>query len=319
MNAQGNRISNWAEYNKALVTRGSITFWISEDSSSSWYYDGKRAPGGRKVYSDHAVMICLTLKEMYSLTLRQTQGFVDSIAQLISDSSIKSPSYSQLCRRRQSISVKLSKKAKFSQNHCVLVDSTGIKIYGQTEWYESKYGKKQRQKWRKLHVLVDHHSQSILGAKLTVAYTHDATHFNDLINMLPKDSRAQTIIGDGCYSLHQCHDAADRYGAHLLAPPHCNALLQRENRGYKYKPATLRRDEAIEYVRKHETHELGLAAWKESVNYHRRSLVETAMFRLKTIFGEEIRAKNLHIQQQVMYIRCLALNKMTSIGMPSYL
>ena len=318
MNKQSTRIRNWHHYNRALINRGSITFWLNDEAVSDWYYRGKQKPGGKLIYSDLAVKVSLTIKEVYRLAYRQTQGLVDSLFKILNIGTYHSPHYTRLCRRIKDISIEFTEKARTSSSVCVLVDSTGIKVFGESEWYSYKHIKNMRRKWRKLHICVNHETQTILSAELTAAYVHDASHFHHLIEDLPKNKDVKTIIGDGSYSLHRCHVVAKKKKAKLIAPPHRNSRKQCENRNYRNKEPTPERDSSIDFIRRYSSHTEGLKSWKDFFLYHRRSLVETAMFRLKTNFGEYVRAKSLETQQQIMLIRCDALNKMTSLGMPKY-
>lgn len=316
MSKQSYQVRNWSQYNKSLVQRGSLTIWFSEESLRTWFYNGERKRGGVKIYSDMAITTALILKEVYKLPYRACEGFIKSILQLLSINEIKSPNYSTICRRAKSVTINLSNKLSRNENVCVLVDSTGIKVQGESEWYMKKHQKLTRQKWKKLHLAIDHSNQQILGVKTTNSYVHDATHFGDLIDDIDSEIDVDTIIGDGSYSLHTSHYHAQKKGAKLIAPPHRNSRKKSENKDYKYKPETPMRDEAIDYVRQYENFDIGLAAWKKENDYHRRSLVETAMFRLKTSFGDTIKAKLDCTQSVLLKIRCLILNKMASIGMP---
>lgn len=314
------KVRNWSKYNKSLVQRGSLTLWFSEESVKKWFYDGKRKHGGVKIYSDMAILTGLILKEVYKLTYRACQGMIDSVLRLLGIKGLTSPNYTTLCRRAKTIDVKFKSSVNIKDNICVLVDSTGIKVQGETEWYAKKHQKLSRQKWKKLHIAIDHDTQQILGVKTTDSYVHDATHFGDVIDAIDSNIKIETIIGDGSYSLHTSHNHAQNRGARLIAPPHRNSRKKAENSDYRNKPETPMRDAAIDYVREFDTFDEGLAAWKKENDYHRRSLVETAMFRLKSSFGGSINAKLVSTQEKLLKIRCIILNKMASIGMPeSYL
>lgn len=313
------RVRNWKYYNKSLVQRGSLTIWFSEESLDKWFYDGKRKRGGIKLYSDIAILTALVLKEVYKLTYRSCQGLIASLLVLLKLKKIKPPNYTTICRRAKNLKVKISSEVKSSEKVCVLVDSTGIKVQGETQWYLQKHKKLSRQKWKKLHISMDHGTHQILSAITTDSYVHDASHFGNLIKEIDKQIKIDTIIGDGCYSLHTSHIHAQQRGAKLIAPPHINSRKKSENTDYRHSPETPLRDEAIEYVRQFDTFEEGLKAWKQDSNYHyhRRSLIETAMFRLKSVFTGSIKAKLDCTQAVLLKIRCLILNKMTELGMPS--
>jgi hypothetical protein len=62
--------------------------------------------------------------------------------------------------------------------------------------------------------------------------------------------------------------------------------------------------------------EVGRDEWEKEVGYHRRSLAETAMMRLKTIFSDRLKSREWRRQETELRLRCGALNKMTSLGMP---
>lgn len=100
--------------------------------------------------------------------------------------------------------------------------------------------------------------------------------------------------------------------AEVLIPPRKNAHIWRHGNS---KQERHKRDENLRYIRKH-----GRKHWKEASGYHIRSLAETLIFRLKTIFGDKLSARLLETQTTQALLRCLALNKMTHLGLPeSYL
>jgi len=319
MSKQQYRVRNWNEYNKSLVSRGSITVWFEPDSLSKWLYSGKQNKGGVKKYSDFAIEVALTIKEVYKLTYRAAQGFIESLLSILQIKNTAAPNYTTLCRRAKTLNINISKMAKNNRNVCVLIDSTGLRVVGESEWYHSKYYNKtkKRQTWRKLHIAIDHNTLHVLNAVTTESHVHDATHFPSVISGIDPSINIDTVIGDGSYSLHTCHVHADKKGVSLIAPPHTNSNTHSENRNYKNKPPTPQRDKAINFVRKFQSFEQGLKKWKLANNYYRRSLVENTMFRLKSVFGDKIKCKTMQVQQTILAIRCLALNKMTDLGMPN--
>ena len=105
------RVKNWSEYEKALVQRGSITFWLSEDLEKTWLYIGEKQRGSQFDYSDKAIEIMLTLKEVFHLTNRGVEGFVRSLFQMMNiDLSV--PDHSTLSKRGKTLKVKLPKKSE---------------------------------------------------------------------------------------------------------------------------------------------------------------------------------------------------------------
>ena len=77
------RVKNWSDYDKALVQRGSITFWMSDDFEKTWMYAGEKQRGSQYDYTDQAILIMLTIKEVFHLTNRGVEGFVRSIFRMM--------------------------------------------------------------------------------------------------------------------------------------------------------------------------------------------------------------------------------------------
>ena len=148
------RASNWAEYDRALVQRGDITFWISEDAVSTWKPAPTGLRGGQKKFSDHAIETALTLRLVFKLPLRQAEGFLRSVLSLMSVD-LEAPDHTTLSRRGQSLKVDLHPVAGNKPFHPI-VDSTGLSIVGEGEWASAKYGGRGKRAWKKLHsVLID--------------------------------------------------------------------------------------------------------------------------------------------------------------------
>ena len=148
------RIRNWRDYNSALVRRGSLTLWVEQGAVNKWR--DTAAPvrrGRRRFYSDLAITCALTLREVYGLPLRATQGLVRSVLRLLG-ADLPAPHYSTLSRRAAALDVKLPRLSTGALH--LAVDSTGVKLYGEGEWKVRLHGKEKRRTWRKLHLLIDH-------------------------------------------------------------------------------------------------------------------------------------------------------------------
>ena len=299
------RVKNWSEYEKALVQRGSITFWLSEDLEKTWLYIGEKQRGSQFDYSDKAIEIMLTLKEVFHLTNRGVEGFVRSLFQMMNiDLSV--PDHSTLSKRGKTLKVKLPKKASGSLN--LVLDSTGLKIYGEGEWKVRKHGYSKRRTWRKLHLGADPENGEIQAVLLTENSVTDDAAVKGLLEQIEQTLLA--CAADGAYDKRKVYDALNQHSpdVRILIPPRKNARIWQHGNS---KAERLKRDENLRYIRKH-----GRQQWKDDSGYHMRSLSETAMFRLKTIFGGELSARLLETQTTQTLIRCLALNKMTHLGMP---
>lgn len=187
-----------------------------------------------------------------------------------------------------------------------MVDSTGVKIYGEGEWKVRQHGWTRRRTWRKLHVGVDEATGEIRAAVVTTNNYGDGQVLPELLAQV--ESELWQITGDGGYDDRQCYDAISERGARAVIPPQKGARIWRHGNRKAERQA---RDENVRSIRRH-----GRAKWKRESQYHRRSLAETTMFRLKMIFGERVAAHGFDGQTAQMLVRCAVLNRMTHLGMP---
>ncbi len=149
-------VTNWREYNDALVKRGSLTLWIDEAVIERWH----KVSGKGAIYHDDAILCALSLRSVFGLALRQTQGFLQSLAQML-DLSVTIPHYSTLSRRANGLNVPFRRSNSQGRPVHMVIDSTGLKLYGEGEWMVRTHGKKKRRSWRKLHLGVDEASNEI--------------------------------------------------------------------------------------------------------------------------------------------------------------
>ena len=191
------RVINWAEYNESLRQRGDLTIWVSDEAQSMWSAPRRTSRGGQRRYSDLAIETCLTLRTAYRLGLRQTQGLMGSIGTLMG-LDIRVPDYSTLSRRANGLSiVQVMRQAGSVPVHLV-VDSTGLKIFGEGEWLAQKHKIKGiRRRWRKLHLGLDLHSGTIVCANLTHDDVGDSTALPGLLDQL--DAPVTGFLADGAY------------------------------------------------------------------------------------------------------------------------
>jgi len=303
------RVRNWSEYEKALVQRGSITFWLTDDFEKVWLYAGEKQRGSQFDYSEKAIEIMLTIKEVFHLSNRSVEGFVRSVFWML-NIHLPVPDHSTLSKRGKSFSVKLPKNTKGCMN--LVLDSTGLKVYGEGEWKVRKHGYSKHRTWRKLHVGANPDNGEIQVAVLTGNSTTDDAVVKEMLAQI--EQTLLSCAADGAYDKRKVYDALDEHSpdVEILIPPRKNAHIWQHGNS---KEERLKRDENLRYIRKH-----GRQQWKQDSGYHIRSLAETIMFRLKTIFGDKLSARLLETQSSQALIRCLALNRMTHLGMPdSYL
>jgi len=297
------RIRNWKPYNDALVSRGSLTLWVDQATLEAWRHQGPPQRGAQFRYSDTAIQCVLTLRSVYHLPLRATEGFARSIFGLM-NLDLDVPDYSTLCRRASTLQVTLPKHAE-GPLHLVL-DSTGLKVYGEGEWKVRQHGFSKRRTWLKLHLAIDPATHEIRAALVSDPGVTDAEAVPDLLAQ--EESPVEGVEADGAYDRRSVYEELERRGAKAIIPPRRDAKIRRH--GNSSGPR-LARDENLRRIRR-----IGRAAWKRESGYHRRSLGETAMFRMKTIFGGGVSSRRTERQAKEVGIRCRALNIMTHQGMP---
>lgn len=306
MSKQEQKIRNWSDYNKALVNRGSITLWFDEDSIKNWYNNSNSKSQGRpKLYSDTAVLCSLSIKAVFHLPLRATEGLISSLIQLMG-LSIQPPNYSTLSRRQKALEIDLAKiPIKGPIN--IVVDSTGLKVYGEGEWKVRQHGYSKRRTWRKLHLAVNPKNHIIEASVATTNDYKDNQVIEDLLEQVTND--ILQVCADGAYDSENCYQALSERDIKATIPPRKGAKIRQHGNSHS-EPH--QRDENLRNIRK-----IGKKSWKKESGYHQRSLSETAMFRIKTIFGAKLMSRDFANQGIEALIWCRALNIMTTLGMPA--
>ena len=295
------RIRNWKQYNIALRSRGSLSLWIDQSLIDSWLSAAKSGRRGSSIkYAVSAILALLAVGQLFHLPLRQTQGFASSLFHLL-NISLPVPDYSTLSRRSAKLKVKLASKPAVKISH-LLVDSTGLKVFGEGEWKVRTHGKDKRRTWRKLQISMDGESLLITAAVVTDNKTLDRKALAQLLE--ETQGEIELVCADGAYDTTACYKAIKQRGGVPVIPPKSNAVIG----GKKWFEG---RDD---HLRKIE--EIGLKEWKKQSQYHRRSLVENAFYRLKAIFSEKLRSRTEERQTTEALIRCAVMNRLTSLGMP---
>jgi hypothetical protein len=294
-------IRNWKAYNQSLVQRGSLTIWFDQAALAGWQRNQRAGQVGHPTtYADVAIVCALTLKAVYQLKLRQTEGFVRSLLQLL-ELDLPVPDYSTLSRRAASLQVALPRQAHTERLH-VLVDASGVKVFGEGEWKVRQHGWSKHRTWRKMHLGVDEASREIVAQVMTPSSTSDKEMLPTVLSQV--DEPIKQVCTDGAYDYQTCYEAVAMRGAQATIPPRENAAIN-EGAAWEARNANIRR-----------IAEIGRKAWKVESGYHRRSLAETTMYRMKTIFGDDLQSRHEERQKTEVAIRCAALNRMTHLGMP---
>jgi hypothetical protein len=301
------KITNWRKYNESLVERGSITFWFSEDVIDNWHHTNARPRVGHPfVYSDTAVECLLVLRELFQLPYRQTEGLGKSLAQLM-QIALDIPDYTSLAKRAAKLGVVLDVR-KHNGPIDVVVDSTGLKVFGEGEWKMRKHGKSKRRTWRKLHLAVNPDTHEIEAETLTENSCDDASQVDDLLDQVA--GKIDGFYGDGAYDKWKVYETLGNRRIKAIVPPQRNAKIKRHGNS---SGRPLSRDVAIRAIRHR-----GRRRWKEDIGYHRRSLSETAMYRMKCCFGDHLKNREILNQRTETRLRSKILNKFTRLGLPEF-
>jgi len=303
------RIRNWSEYNKALVQRGSITLWFSNEAIEGWHENERTGKKGRpRIYSNDAILCALMIRAVYHFPLRALQGFLLSLIALMSPSLLV-PCYTRICRRAKELGQELKKLSRKRPTDIVF-DSSGVKVYGEGEWKVRQHGKSKRRIWRKIHLAVCPDSQEIILSELTENNKADAPVACRMISKLPKS--VKTAFGDGAYDKQKFYHCCHGRNIASKVPPRRGGRLSDQRK----RPWMKDRNEALRAIRGLGGDDDARKLWKKLCGYHKRSLAETAMYRFKRIFGGEFRSRKLEYQRAELYAKSLVMNKMTKLGMP---
>jgi len=294
-------VGHWAEYDRALVRRGDVTLWLSQDALDAWRPPPTGRPGGPRKFSDASIEIALTLRLVFRLPLRQTEGFLRSIFVLL-DVDLPAPDHTTLSRRGQHLDLVLSHFPVREPLHMV-VDSTGLSVFGEGKWAAAKHGRRGKRGWKKLHLGVDR-SGMIVAQAVTESTGDDATTGVVLIEQV--DTDLASVTADTAYDTRGFYNAAGARGARVIVPPTKTASLSRRG------PRSGVRDRTVRRVRA-----LGRRRWKKASRYHRQARAENAVFRYKSIVGAELRARSAAGRQAEALLGCNILNRMTALGRPA--
>lgn len=299
------RIRNWREYEHGLRSRGDVTIWLSEQAIAAWTPAKNGLRGGQRRYSNLAILTALTLRVLYRLPLRQTEGFLDSLLSLMG-LDLKAPDHTTLSRRNQIAEVPPLTRVHDGPIH-LIVDSTGLKILGSGEWNAHKYkASKKRRDWRKLHIGVDEEG-FVVAAELTAGNGDDASTLPDLLDQIEVPIRRFTA--DGAYDHKSIYDRVGAAGTKdvvIVIPPRRCAVSMASRDG-----PWAQRETALQRIRK-----IGRREWQKESGYRQQARVENGFFRYKSMLGGGLKARNSNAQRREAVISCHILNRMVELGRP---
>ena len=294
------KVQNWPEYEAGLRRRGSLTLWIEDTALKCWQSCG---PGGQARYADVAIQTSLMVRTAFKLPLRQAEGLMASVLGLM-DLTISAPDHTTVSRRAVTLPVIQAAKVPHGALH-VLIDSTGLQVFGAGQWLEAKHGAKSRRKWRKLHLAVDAGSGMIVAQTLTDQDADDPSQVAPLLDQI--EGRISGVMADGAYDGAPTYRTIAVHGDDIdvVIPPRSTAVPGSE----PGRPT--QRDRHLEMIT-----ERGRLAWQVATDYGRRSLIETTMGRYKALIGPRLRARGFAAQQTEAAIGVAVLNRMLATGHP---
>jgi Transposase DDE domain len=302
---QRHRVTNWADYEAGLRARGSLTIWFSDEAIEGWRAEARAGRGGQPRYSSLAIITALTLRAVFRLALRQTEGLIGSILALLGVD-LPVPDHSTMSRRAETLEVPRPRCGREPVH--LLVDSTGLKLCGPGEWLEEKHGTKRRRAWRKLHLATDADTGHIVASLLTDKDADDGSQVGPLLDRV--DGPVASFTGDGAFDRDDVYaEVATRHpDATVIVPPRSSAVPSAAA-----EAAPTQRDAHLRCIA-----ERGRMGWQRTSGYSWRALVEADNSRWKRVIGDGLRSRTDGRQETEVAIAANVLNRMLELGRPEY-
>ena len=290
---------------RPLRQRGSLTVWFSDAAIAAWKAERRTTRGGQSRYSALTIATALTLKSVFRLALRQTEGLIGSIIALLGLDLVV-PDHTTLSRRAENLDVARARSGSGPVH--LLVDSKGLKLCGSGEWLLEKHGTKTRRAWPKLHIAVDADTGQIATAALTTSDVGDGSQVGALLDQM--DGPVTSFTADGA------HDQDGVYGevvsrhpdVSVIVPPRSSAVLSETA-----NTAATMRDRHLQMIA-----DRGRIAWQKASDCNWRALVEADISRLKRVIGNELTSRTDQRRATEVAIAVNALNRILELGRPEY-
>src|SRR6266404_9582090 len=299
------KVTNWAAYDIALRQRGSLTVWFTEAAIAAWKAEPRATRGGQPRYSALAITTALTLRAVFRLALRQTEGLIASLLRLLG-LDLAAPDHSTISRRGETLQV--SRPRPGSEPVHLLVDSTGLKLCGPGEWLVEKHATRTRRSWRKLHIGVDADTGQIIAAELTSKDVDDGSQVGPLLEQIA--GPVASFTGDGAYDRDDVYrEVCQRHpDAAVIVPPRSSAVPSATA-----ETAPSKRDRHLQLIA-----ERGRMGWQRASGYNWRALVEADIGRYKRVIGDALRSRTKGRQMTEVAIAVASRNRMLELGRPEY-
>ena len=302
---QRHQVTNWAAYDAALRARGSLTVWFSAEAIAAWKAAPRTTRGGQPSYSDLAIATALTLRAVFRLALRQTEGLIGSILHLLG-LDLPVPDHTTLSRRAETLEIPRPRCGPEPVH--LLVDSTGLKLCGPGEWLVKKHGTRRRRSWRKLHLATDADTGRVVVTELTDKDADDGSQTGPLLDRI--DGPVASFTADGAFDRDDVYaEVATRHpDAAVVVPPRSNAVPSEAA-----ETAPTQRDAHLRCIA-----ERGRMGWQRASGYNWRALVEADISRWKRVIGDGLRFQTDGRQATEVAIAAGVLNRMLELGRPEY-
>ena len=297
-------VTHWREYEGGLRRRGSLTLWITERAINGWSAVHLSTPRGQATYSDGAIQTCLMLRAAFKLALRQAEGLMSSIMELLG-CELAVPNHSTVSRR-SALRESISRGPLPSGPLHVLIDSTGLKVYGAGQWQAEKHGYTRR-KWRKPRLGVDADGGQIVAVTLTDQDVSDESQVGPLLEQI--EPAIEQITADGAYDGEPTYQMIAAHDANIavVIPPRLDAVPSDD---FETDPTP--RDTHLLMI-----DSLGRLGGQEATGYGRRALVEATMGRYKSIIGDRLRSLGDAAQRTEAVVGVAVLNRMLGAARPN--
>jgi Transposase DDE domain len=304
---QRHQVTNWAAYDAALRQRGSLTVWFTDEAVAAWRAAPRTTRGGQPWYSPLAILTALTLRAVFRLALRQTEGLIGSIFQLLG-LDLAVPDHSTLSRRAETLDVPRPRSSPGSGPVHLLVDSTGLRLCGPGEWLAEKHGSRTRRSWKKLHLATDADTGRIVASALTGNAADDGAQVGPLLDQI--EGPVASFTADGAFDRDDVYGevAARHPDAAVIVPPRSGAVPSATA-----ETAPTRRDRHLEVIA-----ERGRLGWQKASGYNWRALIEADIARWKRVIGAALRSHTNGRQATEVTIAANVLNRMLALGRPAY-
>src|SRR3954453_2135211 len=297
---------------RSPATRRSLTVWFTDEAIAAWKAEPRTTRGRQPWYSELAILTALTLRAVYRLALRQTEGLIGSVMRLLG-LDLPVPDHTALSRRAATLEVPRPRSSSRTEAgngaepmH-LLVDSTGLKLCGPGEWLIEKHGSKSRRSWRKLPLGRDADTGQIVAATLTTHDGDDGAQVGPLLDQV--DGQIASFTGDGAYDQDGVYaSVAERYPeAAVIVPPRSTAVPSATA-----ETAPTQRDRHLHLIA-----EKGRFAWQRASGYTKRARAEATIGRFKRVIGDGLRSHTEERRATEMDVAVQVLNRMLELGRPN--